>query len=126
MDNTEINNNEMIDKKDYIELVQTVIDKYNKLKQSRAQKYALIQYDDYDIEDDIHFTDSGYLEFEMRDDDIAIKILSNCITDIKKLTEKFGIEIASKQIKDTFNYKWYNKVYTDIPCEYRMYYIISE
>lgn len=118
-----MDNIEMIDKKDYIELVQTVIDKYNKLKQSRAQKYALIQYDDYDIEDDIHFTDSGYLEFEMRDDDIAIKILSNCITDIKKLTEKFGIEIASKQIKDTFNYKWYNKEYTDIPCEYRMYYI---
>ena len=113
----------MIDKKDYIELVQTVIDKYNKLKQSRAQKYALIQYDDYDIEDDTHFTD---LEFEMRDDDIAIKMLSNCITDIKKLTGKFGIEIASKQIKDTFNYKWYNKEYTDIPREYRMYYIEVE
>ena len=113
----------MIDKKDYIELVQTVIDKYNKLKQSRAQKYALIQYDDYDIEDDTLFTD---LEFEMRDDDIAIKMLSNCITDIKKLTGKFGIEIASKQIKDTFNYKWYNKEYTDIPREYRMYYIEVE
>ena len=126
MDNTEINNTEMIDKKDYIELVQTIIDKYNNLKQSRAQKYALIHYDDYDIEDDIHFTDSGYLEFEMRDDDIAIKILSNCITDIKKLTEKFGIKIASKQIKDTFNYKWYNKEYTDIPREYRMYYIEAE
>ena len=122
-----MDNIEMIDKKDYIELVQTVIDKYNKLKQSRAQKYALIQYDDYDIEDDIHFTDSGDLEFAMRDDDIAIKILSNCITDIKKLAEKFGIEIASKQIKDTFNYnfkyKWYNKEYTDIPREYQMYYI---
>ena len=118
-----MDNIEMIDKKDYIELVQTIIDKYNKLKQSRAQKYALIQYDDYDIEDDTHFTD---LEFEMRDDDIAIKMLSNCITDIKKLTGKFGIEIASKQIKDTFNYKWYNKEYTDIPREYRMYYIEVE
>ena len=125
-----MDNIEMIDKKDYIELVQTVIDKYNKLKQSRAQKHALIQYDDYDIEDDIHFTDSGDLEFAMRDDDIAIKILSNCITDIKKLAEKFGIEIASKQIKDTFNYnfkyKWYNKEYTDIPREYQMYYIEVE
>ena len=55
-----------------------------------------------------------------------LDVLSICIKSMRELAEKFGIEIASKQIKDTFNYKWYDKEYTDIPREYRMYYIIGE
>ena len=120
------NNNIIINKKDYIELIKVVINEYNTNNRLAAETMSLMYHKDSRISE-LFTNKRAYLD-EKR---TKLYALSICIKSMKELATKFGIEIRYKDIKDTFEYvlTGYNieeKVYTDIPREYRMYYIIGE
>ena len=117
------NNNIIINKKDYIELIKVVINEYNTNNRLAAETMSLMYHKDSRISE-LFTNKRAYLD-EKR---TKLYALSICIKSMKELATKFGIEIRYKDIKDTFEYvlTGYNieeKVYTDIPREYRMYYI---
>ena len=120
------NNNIIINKKDYIELIKVVINEYNTNNRLAAETMSLMYHKDSRI-NELFTNKRAYLDEKRK----KLNALSICIKSMKELAEKFSIEIRYKDIKDTFEYvlTGYNmeeKVYTDIPREYRMYYIEVE
>lgn len=113
----------IINKKDYIELIKVVINEYNTNNRLAAETMSLMYHKDNRVSE-LFRNKRDYLDEKRK----KLNALSICIKSMKELAEKFGIEIRYKDIKDTFEYvlTGYNmeeKVYTDIPREYRMYYI---
>ena len=111
----------IINRKDYIDLIKAVINEYNTNNRLAVETLSLMYHKDSRISE-LYTNKRTYLSEQNK----KLDVLSICIKSMRELAEKFGIKIASKHIKDTFNYKLYDKEYTDIPCEYRMYYIETE